>query len=322
MKRLLIIILAAAALCGCEMDFTVSATAEAKLYLQCTPGVCDTTIIQLYRTVPVGTVYSGSKFLEDADVTFRVNNVPRDVKYAAEKTGSVMPGCRYVVEKVNPGDVIEITASAEGVKSVSASTRVPDLFPEYKLTDTGKYLKVDFHDDPATEDRYGMMIIAERTLVSAEHGTFVQTRGLTPIDDSDGGILALVATEAKNYIDVSFCGWAFGDYYNIVRIWSDENSNGKDMSLALQFGNAYFETPGYRDAQGRWRSVQGEETIRYKLKLYRFTKEFHNWALAQDNIANNSFAELGVAPAAFAYTNVTDGVGIFAGCSMVETDWL
>ena len=42
----------------------------------------------------------------------------------------------------------------------------------------------------------------------------------------------------------------------------------------------------------------------------------------QHQIDENSFAEAGLAPAGYAYSNVTNGAGALAGVLMYETDWL
>ncbi|MDO5442738.1 MAG: DUF4249 domain-containing protein [Bacteroidia bacterium] len=318
MKKLLYIIMAAAAVCACEMDFEVDAPTSSKIYLQCLPGANDTTIIQLYPTVPVGVVYKGSELLDDAEVDFRVNGVSCDVKHADEKTGSVMKGCWYITDKIVPEDVVDVRAKAEGLAEIHATAAIPSRFPQYNFNYSGKAVTVEFKDDPSTEDYYGMIVYCECT-TDSEHVHKVETVGLEPTDDAEGLWGASLST---NYLDVPFCGWAYGYFRTVVRVWSDDKSNGKDMKLTLNLGSAYFGAPSYLDEDGKWhRDEVYTQTIRYKLRLYRFSKEFYSYALALDNIENNRFSSIGLAPATYAYSNVENGVGILAGCSMVETDW-
>jgi len=318
MKKIIYIILATVLVCGCEMEFEVEVPTSSKLYLQCIPGASDTTIIQLYRTVPVGTVYKGSEFLDYADIDFRINGATKSVKLAEEKTGSVMKGCWFITEHINPDDVINIRAMADGAEEICATTVIPSKFPTYSFNYTGRDITVNFKDDEDTEDYYGLIVYCECTTES-EHIHTVETKGLTPSDEAEGLWGASLST---NYLDVPFCGWAYGYSQNVVRVWGDEKSNGKDMKLSLNIGSVYFSRPGYRDENGKWHADETyTQTFRYKLRLYRFSKEFYYYAVALDNIENNQFSWLGLAPASFAFSNVENGVGILAGCSMEETDW-
>lgn len=319
MKKFLYIILAAMVVCGCEMEFEVDAPTSSKLYLQCLPGASDTTIVQLYTTVPVGAVYKGSEFLDTAEIDFRINGVAREVKHAGENTGSVMKGCWYIIDKISPEDVVEVRASAKGVDAIHAATVIPPRFPEFSFNYTGNAVSVKFKDDAETEDYYGMIVYCECTTES-EHIHKVETLWLEPSNEADGLWGARLST---NYLDVPFCGWAYGYFKSIVRVWNDQKCNGKDMNLSLSLGNAYFSEPGYRDEEGRWHvDIPYTQTIRYKLRLYRFSKEFYQYAIALDNVENNRFSSMGLAPASYAFTNVENGVGILAGCSMIETEWI
>lgn len=318
MKKFLYIILAAAVVCSCEVEFDVDAPTSYKLYLQCLPGASDTTIVQLYSTVPVGVVHKGSEFLDAADIDFRINGVTREVKYAGENTGSVMKGCWYITDKISPKDAVEVRASAEGLAEIHAVTAIPPRFPQYSFNYTGNAVSVEFKDDADTEDYYGLIVYCECTTES-EHVHTVETQGLEPYDEAEGLWGARLST---SYLDVPFCGWAYGYFKTIVRVWDDQKCNGKEMSLSLPMGSAYFSEPRYRDEDGSWHvDIPFTQTIRYKLRLYRFSKEFYQYAVALDNIENNQLSSMGLAPASYAFTNVENGVGILAGCSMVETDW-
>ncbi|MBR5042637.1 MAG: DUF4249 family protein, partial [Bacteroidales bacterium] len=119
------------AACECA-EFDIDIPTTPKLVLLCCPGPADTTILQLYKTIPVGNTYSGYPFLEDAKVDFKVNGAPLEMTYAAEQVGSVPEGCWFVPRGFNAGDKVEVSAAADGAGSISASTVLPPEPPIYE----------------------------------------------------------------------------------------------------------------------------------------------------------------------------------------------
>ena len=115
---------------------------------------------------------------------------------------------------------------------------------------------------------------------------------------------------ARNYIDIPFNGWAFGYGWTPVRTWPDTGFSEQEKTTL------YMTT---RDITNYWGNY--EQRDRFKVRLYRFSKEFFRYGVALDHARNNDLAEIGLAPAAYAYTNVTGGVGILAGWNVRETDW-
>lgn len=307
----LLAVLSLTAACECA-EFDIDIPTTPKLVLLCCPGPADTTILQLYKTVPVGNTYSGYPFLEDAAVDFKLNGSPLEMTYAAERVGSVPEGCWFVPRGFSAGDRIEVSAEAEGAGCVSASTILPHDPPayEYRFLNDDKgwdKLSVSFTDDSDEEDWYGVAVESERTKVQ-DGITTVERSLMMPKTESSG--LYGVSLD-KEYLDVGFNGWAFGAWWYAVRIWPDSAFNQKQIELSVLLGDHSFSWEG-----------DFEYSLRYRVRLYRFTKEFIRYVTAVDNVSNNRFAEAGIAPMPLSYTNIQNGAGVLAGWTMRQTDWI
>lgn len=304
--------LSLASACECA-QFVIDIPTTPKLVLLCCPGPADTTIMQLYKTVPVGNTYSGYPFLEDAKVEFKVNGEPLEMTYAAERVGSVPEGCWFVPRGFNAGDKVEVSAAVDGAGRISASTVLPPEAPEfdfkYKVSDVAyDHLDISFTDDSTEDDWYGVAVMCERTLIQ-DGKTTVEYSMLEPKKEETGinGV-----TIDKDYVDIRFSGWSFGGWSYPIRVWPDSEFGQKDISINLTLGAGHFT----------WLSGEYEVYERFKVRLYRFPREFFRYASSIDDIANNNFAVAGIAPMPLSFTNVNGGAGALAGWTMRETDWI
>lgn len=302
----LLLILAASA---CDKAFDLDFSTDPKLFLQCSPGPGDTTVIQLNRTVPVGTTMSNELFLESADIKFRVNGISYYVERAVDSAGAIPQGCWFVKAPLEAGDEVTVEATVAGFNPISATTTIPPAVPEFTWKCTRDSVRVAFYDDPVTEDWYGLAVYCERTVIDLDSGQVktVLRQNLRPLAGlQDGWWYSM----ARNYIDIPFNGWAFGYGWTPVRTWPDTGFSEQEKTTL------YMTT---RDITNYWGNY--EQRDRFKVRLYRFSKEFFRYGVALDHARNNDLAEIGLAPAAYAYTNVTGGVGILAGWNVRETDW-
>lgn len=347
MKRPLpILLIFIIVLISCERDFDIdTATSGVKLFLQCCPGPGDTTILQLNRTVPIGSKADTTEFLKSADIDVIVNGTALLPERAMDLAGTVPYGSWYVVAPLKAGDEIAVKARIDGLEPISATTSIPGPAPRFtykccavQVMDHYDYTQmsvpdsvhVTFRDDPATEDWYGLALLCERTIVDLDNGEkLVERVNAAPVEGT--------VFEATEYIDIPFNGWAFGYNRSLVRVWPDAGFSGQEVTLGMPLTGfwldgtfdvhgddeyARFFMAGGVDDNGEFIEGNFAEHYRYKVRLYRFSREFFNYGKALDHIRNNSLANLGLAPAAYAYTNVIGGVGILAGWTVRETDWL
>ena len=286
---------------GCDNDFAISAPTKGELCLICYPGTRDTTVIQLYKTVPVGESYKGSSFLKSAAIVYNVDGVGQKVEYASDWTGSVPKGCWYVPGRLEGGSEVEISAAVESEINVMASTRIPAMPPAFDFSlEFGAWteLNISFDDDPATDDYYGVAVVCEWPINNR-----LSIRNLCPLAEGSGTDVVAVL---RDYYDVGFSGLTLlphqTDIYG-VRVWSDAKFNGKRASLTARFDPASVDSP------------------RYKILLYSFTEEFYRYMAALDYQDGNAYAMYGIIPMKLSFTNVSGGCGILAGWSMRESDW-
>lgn len=295
--------------CEVELDLPPMQN-EPKIYLQSFPGLqtssgnetADTLFFRIQRTRPIGQPASYEPFFPEIRLT--VNGEPVTVShYPGNDPGSALPGEGwFAVQSLQSGDRIDLSIREAGLPEASSHTVIPEAFPEanIRLIPNQDYhtVSVSFHDDPATRDAYGLQVIEART-VTYEDGSS-QTY-YNPVIPMSGG--TDLFGSAASVLDFSFDGYRFSSPRSQIRCWSDEQFSGKDVTLSLRI-NAAEEQP--------------DESISYRIRMFRFTPEFFRYATMLNHIENNSLAEVGLAPASFSYTNIEGGVGILAGYSVRE----
>ena len=303
-----ILCLSALALCACGKEFELEIRSDTKLFLQCCPGNGDTTVLQLNRTYPVGKTAENTLFLEEADIDFSVNGIPYYVQRAVDSAGPVPPGCWFVAAPLKAGDEVSVEARAAGLNPISATTTLPAAAPEFTWHCTRESVRVTFRDDPSTDDWYGLAVYCERTIINLDSGKVfkVLKRNLRP---QNGASDSWWYSAARNYVDIPFNGWSLGSVWSMVRVWPDTGFSGQEVTLFMHTS----------DISSYWGNY--EQRDRLKVRLYRFSKEFFRYGVALEHIRDNDLAEIGLAPAAYAYSNVSGGVGILAGWTVRETNW-
>lgn len=156
-------------LTSCESYFDLEGLdPEEKLVIYCMPAAgCDTTVIQLSKTVPVTAAGVPPQGIADAYVDFTVNGEKQTVRWTDEAVGMVPEQSYYVVKSLKTGDRIGITAEVPGLTPVTSASTVPEKFPLVGVTlgrtanEWGDMLqfRVTFRDDASTDDYYGIRVI-------------------------------------------------------------------------------------------------------------------------------------------------------------------
>ena len=216
-------------------------------------------------------------------------------------TPGVPKGYWWTAEDIPGGSEVVLRASADGAEDVSSVFHMPEEMPAFEVIYTSApAFKFTFKDDGSTEDCYAIMVYGECTRVKDGEAT-VYVRACDPYEpDEDFGM-----ETRKDYLDVDIND-------GTARPWSDAEFNGQEVSLSLEVWT-YFD--------GIHNSKYDEVKERYKAVIYRLSPEFFKFAEAQNHLDNNMLAEIGLAPASFAYTNITNGLGLFAGVAVAETEW-
>lgn len=307
-------------LCGaCSYHFELEDTENSpKLVVYTFAGNGDTTWIQTSMSVPVNGKGEWSERLPGAEIDFRVNGAPREVKRAEDDPDRT--GCRYyVTEKLSPGDRITLAAAAEGALPVSASTEVPgpfllDELRTVKKTATdgsGQVLQfqIAFRDRPATADYYGVKIeVMEENWY--ENGSFDDMHyvyvyplslGLSeePLLDSSGTLDDLFYESNESYAG--------------VYVFTDDKIDGSAYTLHL---NTQY-----------WANNDEYEEIRwvhyfYRVTLFSFSREYYSYLRNLIDLSGNKLGEIGLSPVRPTYTNIRNGLGVLGGYMMYRTEWM
>ena len=303
MKRFVFaLIMSALALQGCETRFELKGMSEnPKIYVYGIAGMSDTTAIRVCKTVPLTGVTDPSDSREVSSIELTVDGNPVILSKADADTPGVPKGYWWTTEDIPGGSEIVLKASADGAEDVSSVFHMPEEMPAFEVIYTSApAFKFTFKDDGSTEDCYAIMVYGECTRVKDGEAT-VYVRACDPYEpDEDFGM-----ETRKDYLDVDMND-------GTARLWPDTEFNGKEVSLSLEVWT-YFD--------GIHNSKYDEVRERYKAVIYRLSPEFFKYAEAQNHLDNNMLAEIGLAPASFAYTNIINGLGLFAGVSVAETEW-
>lgn len=303
MKRFVFaLIMSVLALQGCETRFDLKGMSEdPKIYVYGVAGMSDTTSFRVCKTVPVSGMSDPSASREVSSIELTVDGKAVTLTKADADTPGVPKGYWWTAEDILGGSEVVLRASADGAEDVSSVFHMPEEMPAFEVIYTSApAFKFTFKDDGSTEDCYAIMVYGECTRVKDGEAT-VYVRACDPYEpDEDFGM-----ETRKDYLDVDIND-------GTARLWSDAEFNGQEVSLSLEVWT-YFD--------GIHNSKYDEVKERYKAVIYRLSPEFFKYAEAQNHLDNNMLAEIGLAPASFAYTNVTNGLGLFAGVAVAETEW-
>ena len=303
MKRFVFaLIMSALALQGCETRFELKGMSEnPKIYVYGIAGMSDTTAIRVCKTVPLTGVTDPLDSREVSSIELTVDGKVVTLSKADADTSGVPKGYWWTTEDIPGGSEVVLKASADGAEDVSSVFYMPEEIPAFEVIYTSApAFKFTFKDDGSTEDCYAIMVYGECTRVK-DGETTVNIRACDPYEpDEDFGM-----ETRTDYLDVDMND-------GTARLWPDTEFNGQEVSLSLEVWT-YFD--------GIHNSKYDEVKERYKAVIYRLSPEFFKYAEAQNHLDNNMLAEIGLAPASFAYTNVNGGLGLFAGVSVAETEW-
>jgi hypothetical protein len=350
MRRLIYILgcaLMVVVLFSCEKKFDLKMGGEKIIFVECFPGIKDFIALKVLPALPLNCDYDINRF--SPDVKLMVNGDMVEVKYM-EQGDSLrgIPAGYWVAEYAPlPDDKVKVVVSADGFETVESESVVPIPLSDYRLDyevydatqgtkaviKPAEYVgpepnynlwlnvRVEVKDSPKAGDAYGIQFVRETIstyvnfLGGVQRDTSVYySSGVVP-DMSDTPLLPQTST----ILNVKFDGISCNTYDGVI-MFLDRKFNGG--SVVLEAVNTYSQGFTIEEKDETGRHALYSEKCRYKIRIYRFTSDFSRYAYAQNQIDNNIFGEIGLAPAGYAYSNIKNGAGILAGALMLETDWL
>lgn len=300
--------------------------AEQKMTLFCFPTTeSDTTCISLMRSVPItdnepetifGTTTEQLK-LSDAHVTFTLNGVEQDVKYATEQTGSVPAGNYYVVCRIAEGDKVEVSAAADGLPAVSSMTTVPvcegiksigSATAVHDLT-LYKQLLVELDGASMRGSYYAVTVSAAYTLQGKDN----EGNGLTK--DYCRRLTADLTDEpliSPMQIDSDLFGYE-GSFYDNFYIFNGSNITSDSYTIRLNvYDGQYFDTSEFDSGM--------IINPRIEVRLYKIDTALYRFLKSINDLIGNDLPKYGLAPVLPTYSNISNGIGVLGGCGVKKAE--
>ena len=311
---------------SCDSYFDIGDLAtDSRLVLYCMPVAgCDTTVIQLSKSIPVGGVGLPTYGLPGAEVKFSVNGEEKQVLWNEEAKGVLPSLCYYSVAEIKADDRIEVSADFKGLPTVTSSTVVPQAFPMEKVElirmpgeDSRMQVRVTFTDPDGSDDFFGVKMVRQEVMQESADGvvTDIRFRSIVPCGftfEDEPVFNNKVGLDAA--LDFDY------DYYDHLYIWSDSDIKGQRYTLRMD--THYLKPSDYSYTDWNGIIIEGKVYYRYKIYLYRLSKESYSFLKSVNDIENNNIGSHGFAPVKVSYTNVSDGFGVVGGCQIIESPWL
>lgn len=306
MKNIIISSFILLAAVSCEMRFDLDIPEEpSKLFAFCVPGAQDTTaiLIDVAR-------FSGDKNRYDiskAEIDFRINGERQEVRFNAKDTVRSLPtDCFYVTSEIHPHDEISMTASLEGLGTVSAQTQVPSAPEnmEFSIGEPDEYRKarinIRYTDD--SEDTYYAVRIREKETTTSR----MVYDGIEEVH------------EYVYWTDI-LLGYEFDPFqmYPEFNILAFNNNMGicfwknADMHTVAGSKEIAFDIYIKKDIENQ--SWMQTIDYAYEASLFRITKDLYDYYLSAHLNSENYLSYFGMADSGPENNTITGGFGILAG---------
>ena len=310
--------LLAAMSCEYEIDIKRSADETGRIVLHSLAGLGDTTVVNVDAALPVGS----SDVVDLGLIRVRLKADGKDMfLHRNHGVSSTFPdGAFFTTEKFEPGCRLDVEASHPELPSVSASTVVPEAFPDFIVgleevdIDLDQYLamsapnsggwmgdpeamrvRLTFTDDPSDRDYYAVWIFRSYQGDYSRAEYFVNQKDFQSLSvnmDSHPMLVQLYYTFGEAaYRRPSACMIAF----------SDVDFDGERVTKE-------FLVPYY----------PGDPKYTYHMELLKMSQECWRCVEADFNMIMNDFSEYGQA-AIYPYTNVIGGIGAFGAISPITS---
>lgn len=306
MKNIIISSFILLAAVSCEMRFDLDIREEpSKLFAFCVPGAQDTTaiLIDVARFAGDKNRYDISK----TEIDFRINGERQEVRFNAKDTVRSLPtDCFYVTSEIHPHDEISMTASLEGLGTVSAQTQVPSA-PEnmvFSIGEPDEYRKarinIRYTDD--SEDTYYAVRIREKETTTSR----MVYDGVEEVH------------EYVYWTDI-LLGYEFDPFqmYPEFNILAFNNNMGicfwknADMHTVAGSKEIAFDIYIKKDIENQ--SWMQTIDYAYEASLFRITKDLYDYYLSAHLNSENYLSYFGMADSGPENNTITGGFGILAG---------
>lgn len=301
MRKVLMIFAVFMTITGCRFSFEIEETGlEKEICIRSMICADSTATILMHKAVPITDVARVDTTMVTPVLTLKCNG--QEVGTAS--SGAENGGRRFKADAFKAGDKLELTAGAEGMETVMASTVVPGFFTGYEIgefeiisRDVDEYrVVISYEDDPETDDFYG---------VSVEQTALIQHPDREePIEES------FHLYPGEGYSDMTLDPGAYSPTVGEIEgqtvfIWKDEDEDG---SYEVRFQGSYAH-PYFVE-------------IRTRFCFYKLSEELYKTLKADFEAGYNPLFYIGLATPSFTYSNIRGGIGYFGAYSKTWSEWI
>ena len=306
MKNIIISSFILLAAVSCEMRFDLDIPEEpSKLFAFCVPGAQDTTaiLIDVARFAGDKNRYDISK----TEIDFRINGERQEVRFNAKDTVRSLPtDCFYVTSEIHPHDEISMTASLEGLGTVSAQTQVPSAPENMEFSigepDENRKARINIRYTDDSEDTYYAVRIREKETTTSR----MVYDGIEEVH------------EYVYWTDI-LLGYEFDPFqmYPEFNILAFNNNMGicfwknADMHTVAGSKEVAFDIYIKKDIENQ--SWMQTIDYAYEASLFRITKDLYDYYLSAHLNSENYLSYFGMADSGPENNTITGGFGILAG---------
>lgn len=306
MKNIIISSFILLAAVSCEMRFDLDIPEEpSKLFAFCVPGAQDTTaiLIDVARFAGDKNRYDISKTVID----FRINGERQEVRFNAKDTVRSLPtDCFYVTSEIHPHDEISMTASLEGLGTVSAQTQVPSAPENMEFSigepDENRKARINIRYTDDSEDTYYAVRIREKETTTSRmvydgieevHEYVYWTDILLGYEFDPFQMYPEFNIRAFNN-NMGICFWKNADIHTVA----GSKEIAFDIYIKKDIENqSWMQTIDYA----------------YEASLFRITKDLYDYYLSAHLNSENYLSYFGMADSGPENNTITGGFGILAG---------
>lgn len=324
-KRFALILIAALGFCSCEERFELNDVGgEPKMYVECYAGLSDTTLIRLYKAMPVNAKASNGEDYTLKRMDLKVGGAPVVLKPITDtlflSSGAIPPtkSLYWTPDPIPAGSKLDLEVETAETAPVSATTTVP-LKPSFTMTaemvggPIMPYIQfiINFQNEVAPTDRFGIAIKQYMT-THRDDGSEDQSYEMSSAPTMLNGDIVL-----EQSLSVKGCPETF--YFGM---YSGEEMEGNSLNAIMMYDprDYTWEENRYDDEGNELPPVTVTLSIKLQIQVLKFSDESYGYLNSLYNRESNLLAMLGFCPPSVAYTNIAGGYGVLGGISLAESE--
>lgn len=326
-RRISTTALAAILLTSCESIFDLNRLADENMFkMECMVVSQDTVALNLDIVVPLSGHDHQKPDIHQAHVDVTIDGRPVLLQKATGAEGNLPIGSLFFCSEISPGSEIKVTAEHDEVKPMKAETVMPGSFPDYDLI---------VNDLVADSELSEQLYEVEMRFAADQEGFFGIELLVDSVEDTSGVFYGHKTYSCEIFdpdaYEAASSGAIFGenpDWNSLTEVsynghtlymFKAQSTNRFRFRYSSE-GNMieYDYSYGYGDEYGYEETVTEVHYVnKCRFRLYRISDEFYYYSIR--NI--NSLSSLGFSAPSQTYSNVTGGIGVLAGMTLVETPW-